>query len=207
VLFFVLDVADGLKRRAADAKEIGIEDINSVPMLALWKGLSHPDIRWSKFSHFDWSEFDNIVMSGSVIGKESPLLASYAVISNDYLNLNMRFGYHFVILDSICADRTEDNYILFRFSGGGADFYRRSLRANFLDKILRHLGFQVDKKGDLIDAELKGADRVTMEQTLDLTGRLLGATRLMDMYLKDGTMVDGFVKDFMNGRYHFASDE
>jgi pyruvate,water dikinase len=207
VLFFVLDVADGLKQKAADAKEISIEDVVSVPMRALWKGLSHPEIRWSEFSHFDWSEFDNIVMSGGVIGKESPLLASYAVISNDYLNLNMRFGYHFVILDSICADHSEENYILFRFSGGGADFHRRSLRANFLDKILRRLGFEVDKKGDLIDAQLNGTDRSTTEQRLDMTGRLLGATRLMDMYLKDDSMVEGFVRDFMKGRYHFATIE
>jgi len=207
MFFYVLDVGHGLCIEGANKKEIGIEDVVSAPLLALWEGLSHPEIHWSPFSHFDWSEFDNIVMSGGVISKEAPLLASYAVISNDYLNLNMRFGYHFVILDSICADEPENNYILFRFSGGGADFYQRSLRAKFLDQILCRLGFEVDKKGDLIDAQLKGADRTTMEQTLDITGRLLGATRLMDMYLKDGTMVEGFVEDFMNGRYHFASYE
>jgi hypothetical protein len=27
----------------------------------------------------------------------------------------------------------------------------------------------------------------------------------MDMYLKDESMVEGFVEDFMNGRYHFAT--
>jgi pyruvate,water dikinase len=207
MLFYVLNVGDGLRNEEENKKEISIEAVVSAPMLALWKGLSHPEIHWSEFSHFDWSEFDNIVMSGGVISKESPLLASYAVISNDYLNLNMRFGYHFVILDSICADQPEENYILFRFSGGGADFYKRSLRAHFLDKILRRIEFEVEKKGDLIDAQLKGADRKTMERTLDMTGRLLGATRLMDMYLKNETMVEGFVEDFMNGRYHFASDE
>lgn len=207
MLFYVLNVGGGLSVNATNKKEIGIEDVVSTPMLALWKGLSHPEIHWSAFTHFDWSEFDNIVMSGGVISKKSPLLASYAVISNDYLNLNMRFGYHFVILDSICADQPEENYILFRFSGGGADFYKRSLRAHFLDEILRRLGFEVDRKGDLIDAQLKGTDRKTMEQTLDWTGRLLGATRLMDMYLKDGAMVEGFVEDFMNGRYDFASDK
>ena len=38
-----------------------------------------------------------------------------------------------------------------------------------------------------------------------MVGRLLGATRLMDMYLKEAGQVDGFVDDFMNGRYHFAT--
>ncbi|MBW1740524.1 MAG: hypothetical protein JRJ42_05225 [Deltaproteobacteria bacterium] len=207
VLFYLMDVGDGLKKKRADEKEVRIDNIVSVPMKALWKGLNHPEIRWSAFTHFDWAEFDNIVMSGGVISKESPLLASYAVLSSDYLNLNMRFGYHFVILDTICRDQSEDNYILFRFSGGGADFYRRSLRASFLEEVLQRLGFEVDKKGDLVDAQLKGADRKTMEQKLDMIGRLLGATRLMDMYLKDVSMVESFVEDFMSGRYHFASAE
>jgi len=30
---------------------------------------------------------------------------------------------------------------------------------------------------------------------------------LMDMYLKEGSQITGFVEDFMNGRYHFASVE
>jgi len=57
----------------------------------------------------------------------------------------------------------------------------------------------------LIDAELMGKPVDTIESKLDMVGRLLGATRLMDMYLKDASMVEGFVEDFMNGRYHFAT--
>ena len=49
--------------------------------------------------------------------------------------------------------------------------------------------------------------RIGMEQTLDIIGRLLGATRLMDMYLKDSSMVESYVEEFMNGRYHFATVE
>jgi hypothetical protein len=29
----------------------------------------------------------------------------------------------------------------------------------------------------------------------------------MDMYLKDASLVESFVDDFMNGRYHFSSIE
>jgi pyruvate,water dikinase len=64
-----------------------------------------------------------------------------------------------------------------------------------------------DRKGDLINARLNGDDRPAMEKKLDLTGRLLGATRLMDMYLKDESQIDGFVSDFMEGRYRFATVE
>jgi pyruvate,water dikinase len=40
-----------------------------------------------------------------------------------------------------------------------------------------------------------------------MVGRLLGATPLMDMVLKDAAMVESFVDDFMKGRYRFASEE
>jgi len=133
------------------------------------------------------------------------MFASHAVLSSDYMNLNLRFGYHFVILDTLCSDQAEDNYILFRFSGGGADFEKRMLRADFLSQVLYRIGLEVNRKSDLVDARIKGEDRRAMKNKLDLVGRLLGATRLMDMYLKDESMVEGFVEDFMNGRYHFAS--
>ncbi|TET85632.1 MAG: hypothetical protein E3J46_09345 [Desulfobacteraceae bacterium] len=207
MLFYVVDVGGGLRQAIGDKKTVRIDDILSVPMHALFKGLSHPGIIWSTFTHFDWAEYDKIVMSGGIISPDATIFASYAVISRDYLNLNLRFGYHFVILDTICGDQAEDNYILFRFSGGGADFEKRSLRADFLSTILQRLGFRVDKKSDLIDGQLKGEERKRVEHTLDMTGRLLGATRLMDMYLKDSAMVETYAEDFMNGRYHFASVE
>lgn len=205
--FYVVDVGGGLREDLADEKTVRISEIVSVPMRAVFKGLTHPGIRWGHFTHFDWEGFDRIVMSGGIVSPESAMFASYAVLSHDYLNLNLRFGYHFVILDTICTDKPEDNYILFRFSGGGADYYKRTLRANFLDGVLERLGFKVDKKGDLVDGQLKGEDKRAMKRELDMIGRLLGATRLMDMYLKDSSTVERFVEDFMEGRYHFAAVE
>ena len=83
----------------------------------------------------------------------------------------------------------------------------RYLRAEFIGGILDRLGFTVDVKGDLIDARFKAGETHRVKETLDRVGRLLGATRLMDMYLKDGADVDDLIEDFMGGRYHFASTE
>jgi pyruvate,water dikinase len=203
--FYVLDVGGGLRKSSTDRKAVNFEDITSIPLIAVLKGLGHPDIRWGEFTHFDWAEHDKIVMSGGIISPKAAMFASHAVVSDDYLNLNLRFGYHFVILDAICTNTPADNYVLFRFSGGGADMYNRTLRADFLNQVLQRIGFDVNRKSDLIDAQLEGEKQETMEDKLDMVGRLLGATRLMDMYLKDESMVEGFVEDFMNGRYHFAS--
>jgi len=207
MLFYVLDVGGGLDQKLTSEKEVSMEAIISAPMRAVFIGLTHPDINWSEFTHFDWEEYDKVVMSGGIISADSAQFGSYAVLSSDYLNLNLRFGYHFVILDTICGDKEDENYILFRFSGGGGDSYGKSLRAGFIGGVLERLGFMVDIKGALIDSQLKKGDRKTIAEKLDMVGRLLGATRLMDMYLKDASLVEDFVDDFMNGRYHFSSIE
>ncbi|MBT8351686.1 MAG: hypothetical protein KJO26_10700 [Deltaproteobacteria bacterium] len=207
MLFYVVDVGGGSRQNQAGKKAVMMDDILSIPMRAVFKGLTHPEISWAGFTHFDWAEYDKIAMSGGIISAESAMFASYAVLSHDYLNLNLRFGYHFVILDAICGNTAEDNYILFRFSGGGADMDKRMLRANFLSGILDRLGFKVNIINDLVDGELKGGEKKLIVEKLDIVGRLLGATRLMDMYLKDSKMVKSYVEEFMNGRYHFASVE
>ena len=207
MMFYIIDVGGGLSDELKNDKIVTVDEIISPPMKALMKGLKHPDIQWGAFTHFDWAEHDKIVMSGGIISPEAAMFASHAIVSNDYANLNLRFGYHFVIVDTVCRDLAEDNYILFRFSGGGADLEKRMLRANFLSHILRRFDFEVNKKSDLVDAQLKAADRQTMEHKLDMLGRLLGATRLMDMYLKDASMVETYADEFMDGRYHFASED
>ncbi|MEA1947040.1 MAG: PEP/pyruvate-binding domain-containing protein [Thermodesulfobacteriota bacterium] len=207
MLFYVLDVGGGIEQKRTSEKEVRMEAIISAPMKAVFSGLTHPDIYWSEFTHFDWEEYDKVVMSGGIISADSARFGSYAVLSSDYLNLNLRFGYHFVILDTICGDKADENYILFRFSGGGGDSYGKSLRAGFIGGVLERLGFMVDIKGDLVDGQFKVGNQEAIFEKLDMVGRLLGATRLMDMYLKDSSLVEGFVDDFMNGRYHFSSIE
>lgn len=204
---YVLDVGDGLPKSALDKQEVTLTDICCPPMLAVWQGLVHPGIDWATHNHFDWKTFDDIVLAGGVARKGSAAFASYAVISREYLNLNLRFGYHFTILDSICGNRPADNYIMLRFAGGGGNFRGKALRIEFLASILERLGFSVETKGDLVDAKLMQCDKDTMEEKLDMVGRLLGATRLMDMVLKDAAMVKKFTHDFFQGRYDFSADK
>lgn len=205
MLFYVLDVGGGLKESASNSREIKREDILSLPMNAVIKGLSHPKIIWSDFSHFDWESYDKIVMAGGIISADDAQFGSYAVAAREYLNINLRFGYHFVILDTYCSNLSMDNYILFRFSGGGGTIAGKSLRTNFLGKVLEKLGFKVDIRSDLLDGEFRRADPGLIMEKLDYIGRLLGATRLMDMYLKETQDPDKLADEFMAGRYDFRS--
>jgi pyruvate,water dikinase len=120
--FIILDVGGGVIPNRENQKEITIDDVANTAMQALFKGLSHPDIQWGSLIHFDWAEHDRIVMSGGIISPKATMFASHAVLSDDYMNLNLRFGYHFVIVDALCCAAARDNYVLFRFSGGGSGF-------------------------------------------------------------------------------------
>ena len=204
MLIYVLDVGGGLSDKSLHQKSVNIDEIQCAPMIAVLKGLNHPNIQWGDVAHFDWAEYDKIVLSGGIVSPESAMFASHAIVSHDYANINLKFGYHFVIVDALFTDQTQNNQILFRFNGGGADLSKRMLRADFLTRILKAIDFEVIQKSDLLDAEFTSADQEITAERLDMVGRLLGATRLMDMYLKDTSMVDRFVDDFMNGTYHFG---
>ena len=194
----LLDLKNGLCPDARVKKEVGIDEITSVPLRAVWKGLSHPDIYWEpNLPHFDWQEFDRI--SAGIVNIDR--LGSYAIISRDYLNLNIHFGYHFVVLDTLCGDEIEANYIMLRFTGGGANFSSRVLRVSFLAEVLSYHGFEVEKKGDLIDARLSRDVREALTGKLEAIGILLGCTRLLDMALQDGSDVDRLVAKFLSGEY------
>ncbi|MBU0680703.1 MAG: hypothetical protein KKD73_04700 [Proteobacteria bacterium] len=201
---YVLDVGKGLVDAARNMEEISLSEIHCLAMHAVWAGLCHPGIDWSKQSHFDWKSFDKVALAGGIAGKGGDAFASYAIISHDYLNLNMRFGYHFTVLDTLCGSEANDNYIILRFAGGGGNFSGRALRVEFLAKALARLGFSVESKGDLIDARLSHQDHDLIKDKLNMVGRLLGVTRLLDMTLSNEEMVEEYLADFFAENYDFA---
>jgi pyruvate,water dikinase len=124
LVMYVLDLEGGLSPAGHEGKTVEPQSITCEPMRACWEGLSHPDVVWQKgLVHLDWEEFDRL--SAGIVSLSSKALASYAVMSHNYLHLVLRFGYHFAVLDTFCGEDPEANYIAFRFKGGGADFESR----------------------------------------------------------------------------------
>lgn len=201
---YALDVGNGLVDAARNMEEISLSEIHCLAMHAVWAGLSHPDIDWNQQSHFDWQSFDNLALAGGIASKNADVFASYAIISHDYLNLNMRFGYHFTVLDTLCGPEANDNYIILRFAGGGGTFSGRALRVEFLSRVLVRLGFSVETTGDLIDARLSHQEHDLIKDKLNTVGRLLGVTRLLDMTLDSEEMVEEYLADFFAENYNFA---
>lgn len=183
LVLYVLDLDKGLAPSAGSSGAVMPTHVISTPMQALWSGLADTRIAWEHGQrHVDWEEFDRI--SGGIFRLDSRLLASYAVISKDYLHMNIRFGYHFSLVDSVCTDIEGANYINFRFKGGGAAFAQRVHRLAFVRTILSCLGFDITTRGDMLDAHLSRLPGPDMARRLHALGLLLAATRLMDVKLE-----------------------
>ena len=196
VTLYVLDLGGGTGKDGGNRGEIRLEEVRNAGLHALWKGLGHPEVLWSPdVLHFDWEEFDRL--SAGVISLDSQMLSSFAVISGDYLNIHIRFGYHFVVIDALFGDRSDQNYVSLRFKGGGAVPERRHLRVQFLDRVMREHGFETRIEGDGIDVSRQGGSLPVMERKLEMLGFLLGFTRLLDQKLEDMERVTRMAEGFL----------
>jgi pyruvate, water dikinase len=196
VTLYVLDLEKRRPRGLGRTGEIPLEKIANPGLRALWKGLGDPEITWSTdVLHFDWEEFDRL--SAGIISLDSQMLASFAVIAKDYLNIHIRFGYHFVVIDSFFGPLPEQNYISLRFKGGGAAPERRNLRIRFLSQVLGEHGFETEVQGDGIDVRHRSLTAPDTKKSLEMLGFLLGFTRLMDQKLEDEAAVEAHVEQFL----------
>ena len=208
IMLFALDMGGGLRPGLTTCDEINAHDVTSLPFTALWRGFSYPGINWSSAVALGAQDFMSLVAAGARPQDNSRLGgASYAILSGDYLNLNVRFGYHFATVDALCGNDIEHNYVTLSFAGGAGAYHGRSLRIQFLANVLTRLGFEVTIKGDLIEASLMRLDRPAMETALDQLGRLLGTSRLLDMALKTPNQVVQLTESFFQGKYDFLEPE
>ena len=192
---YVLDLDGSIAPEAADKETVEPQSITSPLMRACWEGLSHPEVTWHKnLVYLDWGEFDRV--SGGILSLKSALLASYAVIAQDYLHLLLRFGYHFAVLDALSGDNPEANYIAFRFKGGGGSYENRLRRVELIKTILQWAGFMVNTRGDLLDARFDRRPAAATLSRLTLLGILQGKMQLVDMALDSELRVREMVEDF-----------
>ncbi len=202
----VLDLGGGLRLDDPDVRAIEPSQIVSLPFRALWRGISHPDVTWRREMPASLSDLASVMGSslkpqdyaGRPLGGKS-----YLLVAEEYMNLNARLAYHFSLIDASLTDIASENYIAFRFAGGGASRYRRNLRACFVEGCLRHYGFLVDRRGDLVNAWLKKAPATETYEALDILGRLMACTSQLDMYMTSPEVMRWYVRQFLEGNYKF----
>lgn len=196
LVIYLLDLDGGLRSGASGRKTVGLDDITCLPMQHLWKGLADSRVSWpEEMTHVDWEDFDR--MSAGIFSKDSKLLASYGVLAGDYLHLLIRFGYHLSEVDALCRDDPGQNYIRFRFKGGGAGLANRLLRVEFIKRVLEHYDFETNMHGDMLDAFSSRLSSDETSKRLAVLGYLLAITRLMDMRLETSSQIDNEVDNFI----------
>ena len=132
---------------------------------------------------------------------------SYLLVADEYMNFNARLAYHFSLVDACLSDNPSANYISFRFAGGGATQQRRSLRACFLEACLTPHGFQVDRRGDLLNAWFKKGPAEDTSVRLDILGRLLVTSSQLDMFMSSHEVMRRYARQFLAGNYSFQAPE
>ncbi|WP_051822538.1 PEP/pyruvate-binding domain-containing protein [Desulfonatronum thiodismutans] len=183
IVMHVLDLGDGLRAGAENERTLTLEHVRSGPMLAVWAGLTDKDVAWSEgLLHLDWERFDQV--SGGIFSLKSSLLSSYALLARHYAHLLLRFGYHFAVLDALAGERAEENYIQFRFKGGGGADEKKIWRLEMIQAVLQAFDFQVRIREDLLEAKCARQDQRRTELRLNILGYILGRTPLLDMALE-----------------------
>ncbi len=173
--------------------------LRSLPLKALWEGVTLPGV---------WStepvpvDFKGLMASLTRTLGESPGAPSYAginlaVVTENYLNLHLKLGYHYNLVDVRMEADPHHNHIYFRFVGGVTDLTRRSRRARLLADILSRHHFKVDIKGDLVLARILHLPQEEMRRRLIALGQLIGLTRQLDMQLKSDDDVGHFLEVFL----------
>jgi pyruvate,water dikinase len=208
VQLFAMDLGGGLPKGLTTCDEVSAHDVVSIPFRALWYGLSHPGVNWTSTIAVGAHNFMSLMASGAMPQPGNQLGGpSYAFVAEDYLNLNIRFGYHFATVDALCGADPEQNYVSLQFTGGAGSYFGRSLRIQYMDNVLLRLGFETSVKGDRIEASLTRLEKPAIESALDGLGRLLGTSRLLDMAMNSPQQVQALTESFFQGRYDILEPE
>lgn len=176
----VLDIGGGMAKGGAAAPEPG--EVRSTPLAVFLEGLLDPKA-WA--TEMPALGFRDIISSvprsmGMLSGPLDSLGENLAIVSHDYMNLSLRLGYHFSVIDAHLGVDDSRDYVYFRFAGGLADPERRARRAGFIRDVLAAMEFKVSVKGDLVIGRLKFVDTTALRSALLILGALTAFSRQRD---------------------------
>ena len=203
LVMHLLDVGRGLLSGTRKNKVVGVDQIQSRPMLSLWTGLSSPGVKWDPaILHYDWDAFYKSSAHFTDVEK-STQFSSYAIVAQDYVHAMLRFGYHFAVVDAMVCPTVEHNYIHFSFKGGGGRNIQRLHRLQIIACVLEKLDFHVRLTADMLEAWFDRRSREESSRNLEVLGFVLGKTVLLDMRIESEEKVDELASDILDHIYDF----
>ncbi|WP_319587345.1 PEP/pyruvate-binding domain-containing protein [uncultured Desulfobulbus sp.] len=205
----LIDLGNGLKEEATVKwNAVKIDEIVSVPFLALLQGMLNKDVHGLEPRPVNFSGLLSVMKEQTLApGHVGERFGdrSYAIIADKYLNFSSRVGYHYSVVDAYCGETINKNYITFTFKGGAADDVRKNRRVRAISLILDREGFKVNVKGDKVDARLQKYPKSYIESRMDILGRLLIFTRQLDMLMTTEQSVEWVAENFVAGNYKLVA--
>jgi pyruvate,water dikinase len=196
----LLDLGGGVAEGADRAIPVG--QVKSAPLLALLEGMTDPRLRWAGPVGFDLKGFMSVVVHSAADDQRygEPI---YCICARDYVHFASRLAYHFATVDALCGQSVNENYARFLFFGGAAVASRREWRAHLLATVLHCNGFVVKQDGDRVEAMLAKRHAEQIEEALVMLGRLMVASRHLDMVIESRAAADALAQAFLSGDYAF----
>ncbi|MEW6352100.1 MAG: PEP/pyruvate-binding domain-containing protein [Thermodesulfobacteriota bacterium] len=191
--WWIINLDDGFGKDV-QGKFVRLEDIVSIPMLAIWEGVIA--IPWQGPPPVDTRGLMSILVQATTNPHLDPSMKSdyaqrnYFMVSKNFCSLQSRFGFHFSTIEALVGDRAMENYISFNFKGGAADHRRRINRAVLVAGILEKYGFRAEVKEDNVSARLEGEPEEFMKSRLKILGFLMIHTRQLDMVMNNGGAIE-----------------
>jgi pyruvate,water dikinase len=183
---FIIDIIDiDMEDLSIYKNQINEKEIESAPFKAFWEGVivegwkSPPELPNLK-------SFFNVISTEMTTSNSSQMSErSYAIINKEYMVLNLKMGYHFSTIESMCSRYTNRNYIKMTFKEGGAAIENRIRRIKILSDLLNSMGLNVRIKSDFLTANIDYPAYNDCREILKKIGRLTMMTRQLDITLVD----------------------
>lgn len=200
--WWVIDLADGFRQSYDNrSKTVRVEDIVSLPMQAIWRGISA--FPWEGPPPISARGFGEIIFQSTMRPDLDPSVASglntknYFLISQNFCNLSVRLGYHYAMIEAYLSELLTESYVTFRFKGGAADMRRKAVRAKLLADILQRYDFRVELRSDALLARLKKQPMDYLEKRLQILGHLTLHARQLDMVMNQPQAVEQYRDKFL----------
>jgi len=176
--------------------EISEDQLHSIPMRAFWEGIKIQG--WHKSPKVEKSAqlFPKLSLKRDAQTKQDYSTQSFAILSQDYMLLSLRMGFHFMTIESLCTKEPGNNYIRLRHKGGGSTLERRTRRIRLLSDLLTNMGFELHCSSDHLDSMLANVSDTEVKDRLVKLGRLTLMTKQLDMTLSNDRICAWYTEDF-----------